>query len=213
LDRPAIVLVDAQPVTRTSLRRLLEAEGFDVRAEAGDAETAIEACLRERPELCLVDLDLPGGGIRVVHEVCRRVPDASVVVLTASEAPKDLIDAIRAGASGYLVKSMEPSRIPYALRAGLAGEAAIPRVMVMDLVRDMQAPGRHRVIADKIGRVELTHRELEVLRLLCEDLSSAEIAERLMVSPVTVRRHAAQVVRKLGARNREDAIRLMRGRA
>jgi two-component system NarL family response regulator len=192
------------------LRRLLEGEGFDVRAEAEDAETAIEACLRERPKLCLVDLNVPGGGIRVVREVSRGVSGTSVVVLSASEDPKDMIDAIRAGASGYLLKRMEPSRIPRALRAELAGESAIPRFLVGELVRDLQTLGRHRVIADRNGRVKLTGREWEVLELMCDDLSSAEIAERLKLSPVTVRRHAAEVVRKLGARNREEVIKLMR---
>ena len=84
---PAIVLVDDEPLTRASLRGLLEGAGFDVRAEAGDAETAIEACVRERPRLCLVDLNISGGGIRVVREVSQRVPEALVVVLAASPNP------------------------------------------------------------------------------------------------------------------------------
>ena len=93
---PAIVLVEDEPITRTSLRRLLEGAGFEVRAEAGNAETAIEATVRERPRLCLVDFYIPGDGIRVVREVSRRVPEAAVVVLTASRDRDDLIDAIRA---------------------------------------------------------------------------------------------------------------------
>jgi DNA-binding NarL/FixJ family response regulator len=207
--RPAIVLVEHEPVTRISLRRLLEGADFEVRAEAGDAATAIESCVRERPELCLVGLRIPGGGIRVVREVSRRIPEAKVVVLTASADHDDLIDAIRAGASGYLVKSMDPNRIAHALRGELAGEAAIPRVLVAELVRDLQTLGRHRVIAGEHGRTELTNREWEILELMCDGLSGASIAERLKLSPVTVRRHSAGAVRKLGVRNRGEAIALM----
>ena len=209
---PAIVLVDDQPLTRTSLRRLLEGAGFDVRAEAGDAETAIEVCVRERPRLCLVDLHIAGGGLRVVREVSQRVPEARVVVLAASPNSRDLMDAIRAGASGYLVKSMNPNRIAHALRGELAGEAAIPRVLVTELVRDLQTLGRHRVVAGKHGRVELTTREWEILELMCTGLSGPSIAERLMLSPVTVRRHRAEAVRKLGVRDRAEAIALMQER-
>ena len=210
---PAIVLVDDEPLTRASLRGLLEGAGFDVRAEAGDAETAIEACVRERPRLCLVDLNISGGGIRVVREVSQRVPEAQVVVLAASPNPSDLMDAIRGGASGYLVKGMDPDRIAHALRGELAGEAAIPRVLVTELVRDLQTLGRHRAVAGKHGRVELTSREWEILELMCAGLSGPNIAERLMLSPVTVRRHRAEAVRKLGVRDRAEAIALLQERS
>ncbi len=210
---PAVVLVEDEPVTRTSLRRLLESAGFEVRAEAADAQTAIELSVRKRPRLCLVDLNIPGGGIRVVREVSQRVPGAVVVVLTASEDRDDLIDAIRAGASGYLVKSMDPDRIAHALRGVLAGEAAIPRFLVAQLVRDLQTVGRHRVLAGRRGRAELTSREWEILELMCDGLSGPTIAERLKLSPVTVRRHSAETVRKLGVRNREEAIALMQERS
>ena len=210
---PAIVLVEDEPITRTSLRRLLEGAGFEVRAEAGNAETAIEVSVRERPRLCLVDFYIPGGGLRVVREVSRRVPEALVVVLTASRNHDDLIDAIRAGASGYLVKSMDPTRIPHALRGVLAGEAAVPRFLVAELIRDLQTLGRHHVIAGRDGRTELTSREWEILELMCDGLSGPSIAARLKLSPVTVRRHSAETVRKLGVRDREEAIALMQERS
>ncbi len=206
---PSIVLIEDEPVTRTALRQLLEGGGFEVRAEAGDAETAIEVSVRERPRLCLVDLYMPGGGIRVVREVSRRIPEASVVVLTASEDRDDLVDAIRAGASGYLVKSMDPDRIAHALRGVLAGEAAIPRFLVAELVRDLQTLGRKRVIAGRNGRADLSSREWEILGLMCDGLSGPSIAERLYLSPVTVRRHSAEAVRKLGVRDRAEAIALV----
>jgi DNA-binding NarL/FixJ family response regulator len=206
---PAIVLVEGEPLTRSSLRRLLDDAGFDVRAEAGDAETAIDACLRERPRLCLVDLAVPGGGIRVVREVSQRASEVRLVVFSPTEDRDDMIDAIRAGASSYLVKSMDPNRIPHALRGELAGEAAIPRVLVAELVSDLQTLGRHRSIAGKNGGTKLTSREWEILELLCSGMSGPDIAERLMLSPVTIRRHCAEAVRKLGVRDRHEAIALL----
>ena len=206
---PAIVLAEDEPVTRTALRRLLEGAGFEVTAEAGDADSAIESSLRERPQICLVDLFMPGGGIRVVREVSRRLPEASVVVLTASEDRDHMVDAIRAGASGYLVKSMDPNRIAHALRGVLAGEAAIPRFLMAALVRDLQTHGRKRLIAGRHGRADLTGREWEILGLMCDGLSGPSIAERLYISPVTVRRHSAEVVRKLGVRDRGEAVALV----
>jgi two-component system, NarL family, nitrate/nitrite response regulator NarL len=206
---PAIVLVEGEPLTRSSLRRLLDDAGFDVRAETGDAETAIDACLRERPRLCLVDLAVPGGGIRVVREVSQRASEVRLVVFSPTEDRDDMIDAIRAGASSYLVKSMDPNRIPHALRSELAGESAIPRVLVAELVSDLQTLGRHRSVAGKNGSTKLTSREWEILELLCDGMSGPDIAERLMLSPVTVRRHCAEAVRKLGVRDRHEAIALL----
>jgi DNA-binding NarL/FixJ family response regulator len=207
--RPAIVLVEGEPLTRRSLRQLLQGTGFDVRAEAGDAETAIELCLRQRPALCLADLAVPGGGIKVVREVSQRMPETRVVVFSPTEGRDDVIDAIRAGASGYLLKGMDPNRIPHALHGVLVGEAAIPRHLVTELVRDLQTLGRHRSIAGRNGSIKLTSREWEILELLCAGLSGPDIAERLMLSPVTVRRHCAEAVRKLGVRDRGEAITLL----
>jgi DNA-binding NarL/FixJ family response regulator len=207
--KPSVVLAEDEPVTRTALRRLLKGAGFKVTGEAGDADTAIEICMRERPQLCVVDLRMSGGGIRVIRNVTRGVPEASVVVLTASHDRDDMIDAIRAGASGYLLKSMDPDRLPHALHGVLAGEAAIPRFLMTELVRDLQTQNRHRAVAGKHGRAELTSRELEILELMCAGLSGPDIAERLYLSPVTVRRHRAALVHKLGVRNREEAIALI----
>lgn len=209
---PGLVLVEDEPVTRAMLRELLEEGGFKVTAEAADAEAAIEASVRERPRLCLVDLAIPGGGIRVVREVKQRVPEALVVALNGSADHDALIDAVRAGAGGYLLKSMNPDRIAHALRCGLAGEAAIPRFLVAELVWELQTLEGHHAIAGRHGRADLTTREWEILELMCDGLSGPSIAERLELSPVTVRRHSAEIVRKLGVRDREGAIALMRER-
>jgi DNA-binding NarL/FixJ family response regulator len=120
-----------------------------------------------------------------------------------------MVDSIRAGAAGYLVKSMDPDRIANALHGVLAGEAAIPRFLMAELVLDLQTGSRQRVIAGKNGRAQLTNRESEILGLMCDGLSGPTIAKRLFLSPVTVRRHRAEIVRKLGVRNRQEAVALI----
>lgn len=210
---PTIILVDDEPVTRGAVRRLLEQDGFEVRAETQAGETAIKIVARERPQLCLVDPNTPRGGLRVVREVSRQVPSTVIVALTGSESRDDLADAIRAGASGYLVKSMNPLRIAPALRGVLAGESAIPRFLVAELVRGLQTNGKQHVIAGRNGRAELTGREWEILGLMCDGLTGRRIAERLFLSPITVRRHSGEIVRKLGVRDRDEAVTLVSGSA
>ena len=204
-----VVLVEDQPLVRTAVRRLLEADGFQIVAEAGDAAAGTEAVRRETPDLCLMDISIPGGGIPATREISRRSPGTTVVILTASADHEDLIDSIRAGAAGYLLKGMDPQRLSDALRGVLAGEAAIPRPLMAQLITDLQTQGRRRTVVGKNGRAELTAREFEVLDLLCDGLGNAAIAKRLSISPVTVRRHTSTVVHKLGARDRDEAVALV----
>jgi DNA-binding NarL/FixJ family response regulator len=193
-----------------SVRRLLEANDFEVVAEASDAEGGIEAALREAPDLCLVEVEIPGGGITVTRQITRRLRETTVVMLTASSDRDDLIDSIRAGAAGYLLKGMDPERLQIALRGVLAGEAAIPRPLMAQLIEDLHTHGRRRTAIGKEGRTELTGREFEVLELMCDGLTNRLIADRLSISPVTVRRHSSEIVRKLGVRDREQAVALVR---
>jgi DNA-binding NarL/FixJ family response regulator len=202
---PRVLIADKQPTMRAAVRRLLEQDGFDVCGEASDAGAAVELALRERPDICLLGVVMPGSGIRATRRIATELPETAVVILTASERHDHLVDAIRAGAVGYLLKGMDPEQLPNVLRGVLAGEAAIPRTLVARLVGEMQAHGRRRVIAD------LTGREWEVLELLCEGLGTGEIGERLFVSPVTVRRHISAIRRKLGVDDREAAVALVEG--
>jgi DNA-binding NarL/FixJ family response regulator len=196
---------------RDSVRRLLERNGFEVCGEASDAEAAVEEALRERPDICLIGALGPRSGRRATRQIASALPKTAIVILTASESRDDLVGAIKAGAVGYLLKSEKQEELPSILRSVLAGEAAIPRTLVAPLVRELQAHGRRRAIAGEKGSAELTGREWEVIELMCEGLDTAEIAERLVVSPVTVRRHVSGILRKLGVKDRAGAVALVEG--
>jgi DNA-binding NarL/FixJ family response regulator len=206
-----VLIADDHPPTRRDIRRAVEADPeFTVVAEAADAPSAIEAAVRDRPDICILDINMPGRGVAAAWEITARLPDAKVVMLTVSRDDEDLFGALRAGASGYLLKDMNPARLPPALRDILLGESAIPRALmarVVEQFRDVN-PRRRPVVHSRFGS-ELTSREWQVLELLRQGLSTAQIARRLSLTPATVRSHVASVMKKLRAPNRESLIRLL----
>jgi DNA-binding NarL/FixJ family response regulator len=208
-SNPRVLLVDEHASTRASLRNLLESSGFSVCAEAADEPEAIRAALRERPDICLIDVLLPGSGIDAIAEIAADLPQTAIVVLTASAERDNFFQALRAGACGYLLKGMSPERLPNALRGVLDGEAPIPRALVGSLVSEYQTQGRVRTIVTEHGVVDLSRREWQVLHLMSENLATAAIAECLFISPVTVRRHISSLIAKLGVKDRAGAIALL----
>jgi DNA-binding NarL/FixJ family response regulator len=205
-----VLVADDHPPTRAGVRAALECQSFNVCAEVADAPAAVEAAIRERPDVCLLDIHMPGSGIRAAEAIAREVPEAVVVMLTVSRTDTDLFDALRAGASGYLLKDIDPKRLPLALKGVLAGEAALPRRLVALLVEEFRERKRRRRIP-LVGRrnVELTDREWEVLELMREALTTDEIAQRLFISPVTVRTHVSAILRKLQVPTRDAAVALV----
>jgi two-component system nitrate/nitrite response regulator NarL len=191
---------------RVGVRLALESDGCSVCAEAGDVTSAVEAALRERPDICLLDADLPGGGIAAVAEISSKLPGTRVVVFSDSGSDAELLASLRAGAWGYLFKDIDLARLPITLQRVLEGEPALPRAFVAVLIEDLRDSERRRRLAIQHN---LTHREFEVLELLSEKLTTAEIANRLFVAKVTVRTHIASIVKKLGVRDRQSAIRLI----
>jgi DNA-binding NarL/FixJ family response regulator len=190
----------------------LEGHGFTVCAEVGDAAGAVEAARREQPAVCLLDVHMPGGGIAAAEQISAELPGTAIVMLTVSTDEDDLFAALRAGASGYLLKDTDPARLPAALQGVLAGEAAIPRRLVGRIVEEFSERGRRRLrLLDRRG-ADLTNREWEILELLHRGLTTAVVAERLGVSQVTVRRHLSEVMRKLDVPDRKSALELF-GRA
>jgi DNA-binding NarL/FixJ family response regulator len=207
VEHPRVALVDEHPTLRAGLRRVLEADGFVVCAETGSAEEGLRAVRDTAPDICLIGGQMEGA-LGTIAGVSDR--GTVVIVLTASRSTESMLDAIRAGASGYLLKEMNPERIPAAVRGALDGEAAMPRTLVARLIREIQRPGRSPMLQGPSGLVGLTPRQWEVLSLTADRLGTAEIAERLMVSPVTVRRHLSAIQRKLGVADRDTAVELLR---
>lgn len=205
-----MLVADDHPPTRAGVRAALTGNGFEVCAEAADARSAVEAALRERPDVCLMDIHMPGNGIEATEAIARQVPDTAVVMLTVSRSDADLFDALRVGARGYLLKDTDPRRLPLALKGVLEGEAALPRRLVALLIEEFRERRRHKWLPLLNQRgVELTAREWEVLELMRHGESTAEIAERLFISPVTVRTHVSAILKKLQVPNRKAAVELL----
>ena len=205
-----MLLADDHPPTRSGVRYTLETAGMVVVAEASDANGAVDAALREEPDICLLDIHMPGGGINAARVITQEVPSTRVVMLTVSRDDEDLFEALRAGASGYLLKDMDPDRLPHALEGVLAGEAALPRTLLLKVMDEFRDRGRRKLRLPGRKDADLTEREWEVLELLRDGLSTQEIASRLYVSPATVRSHVAAVLKKLRVTDRDAAIKLMR---
>jgi len=203
---PSIVIADDHAAIRLGVRMALMRGGFDVVAEAADRDGAVSAVLRERPDVCLLDIYMPGGGVEAATRLAELAPATSVVMLTVSNRTEDVLAALRAGALGYLPKDTSPDRLPAALCGVLKGEAALPRALVgrvLQEFRDLTATAANPV---RVGEVQLTARESEILRMLRSGHSTVQISERLSLSPITVRRHISAGVAKLGVADREAAI-------
>jgi DNA-binding NarL/FixJ family response regulator len=204
-----VLIADAHAPARSGVKSSLSGDGFSIVGEAVDADGAIELALRTRPDLCLLEVMLPGDGVRAAREIGARLPGTAVVMLTGSTSEEDFLDALRAGAAGYLLKDLDPARLPHALRGVLAGESALPRRLVARLMEEFRGQSRRRVPLRGRRGPEVTAREWEVLELLRDGLSTADIAARLFVSPVTVRRHISAVTAKLGVPDRDAVLRLL----
>lgn len=211
---PRVLVADDHPPTRAGVRRVLEQDGFVVCAEVADASSAVAAALRERPDVCLLDVRMPGGGgVAAAAEIARRLPETRIVMLTVSRDDDDLFDALRAGAGGYLLKDIERAKLPAALRSVLDGEAQLPASLVARVLDEFRGRRtRRRVLLDRRPAVDLRPREWEVLELLRDGLTTAEIARRLFIAEVTVRSHVSAILRKLRVPDREAAVRLLADR-
>jgi DNA-binding NarL/FixJ family response regulator len=203
-----VLIADDHPPTRAGVRLSLEDSGrFEVVGEASSAPAAVETAQLLKPDIALLDIKMPGDGIVAAREIAAACPDTVVVMLTVSRDDSDLFAALRAGAKGYLLKDIDPDRLPNALEGVIGGEAALPRGLVARLIDEF----RER---DEVGRRSsgplgtLTEREWETLELMKQGLSTAEIAAKLFVSPVTVRTHVSAILRKLQVSTRADAVRV-----
>lgn len=207
-----VVLGDDQEGTRFGVRRALEAAGVQVVAEAATMRQVLAAAIKHQPAVCLLAVHLPGNGIVAAEQIKAEVPAAKVVMLTGSDRDEDLFAALQAGADGYLLKTISADRLARTIRGVVAGEAAMSRVLVARLIEEYRNRGGRRVLrlSEAGPSVELTPREFDVIMRLRTGEGTAEIANELRISEVTVRRHIADIVHKLHVPNRRTALALIR---
>lgn len=208
-----VLVADDHPPTRDDVRRALEADQrFDVCASVADAAGAVQHAVRERPDVCLLDIRMPGSGLAAAWEIAARLPQAKIVMLTVSDEDSDLFAALRAGADGYLLKTMNLRRLPDALAGVCSGEAAMQRTLVARVLERFHGrePRWRHLVGSGTAAGRLTSREWEVLELLAQGRSTAAIAQRLVLSPSAVRVHIASIVRKLEVADRAQAAELFR---
>lgn len=201
-----ILLADSQSLFREAVRVVLESEpGLEVVAEAGDGLEAVSEAERTRPNVALVDLNLPNcDGIRASFLIGEQVPECRVLVLADEEDERALVDAVEAGASGYLTKESPLAELIEAARAVHGGETLIPRRMLGPLLARLIQRRREQDGALR-KTAQLTRREREVLAKLAEGADNDTIAQALVISPQTARTHIQNVLTKLGVHSRLEA--------
>ena len=206
-----VAIADGNALVRGALAALLDAEDdLDVVGEAGDGDEAFALAERERPDVVLIDLDLPGtDGLETTRRIFSEpaLEGVRVVVLSESDADDHLFGALRAGASAFLVKDTEPAELLEAVRAVVHGEALLSRGATRRLIAEIAAqPDGYRPSPEELQ--ELTAREREVMALVARGLSNQEIAERLVISLATAKTHVSRALRKVDARDRAQLVAL-----
>ncbi len=208
-----VVVADGDDAARSVVVTALHGNGCVVCGEAVNSEDAIALAVEQRPDVVLLDVELPGNGITAARELARRLPTTAVVMSAATADDDDLLDSLRAGASGYLLKDTDPARLGFALRGVLNGEAAIPRQLVRRLAEELRAPALPRFVKTSPAAAKLTAREWQVMELLGAGLTTDQVARRLFLSRSTVRVHVSSVLKKLRVADREGAFAVLRGDA
>lgn len=200
-----VVIADDEAMIRGGLRMLLETEpDFEVVAEATDGAEAVELARRHRPDVVLMDIRMPGlDGLTAAREVLALPAAPRVVILTTFDEDESVYEALRVGASGFILKSAPPERLLDAVRAASSGRALIDPAVTRRVIEAFARQSSH--VPPPVGLDELTPRETEVLRLVARGLNNSEIATELVVAEATVKSHVNRVLMKLGLRDRTQA--------
>jgi DNA-binding NarL/FixJ family response regulator len=199
---PRVLLAVDDAPTRVGLRAVLVSDGFDVVAELCAADAAVAAAAELEPDGAILAASLPGGGIAAARAIAAELPHVRLVVVSDDPSGEELLEAVLAGASGYLGRDVSQQRLPTALRAVLAGEVALPRRHTQYLLETLRSRDVRRAAVTARASTPSTDREWEVLQLLANGTPTAEIAYQLGISPVTVRRHSSSLLGKLGLTDR-----------
>ena len=198
-----VALIDDHTMLRHGLRQTLRECGFEVVGEASNGRAGVKLVLEVAPDVVVMDLDMPVmNGIEATRSIVETRPGARVIMLTISTDDDDVVDALAAGACGYLLKTAPPEEIVRAIEAAHAGESTISPRVATRLVARVRELG---VTASAPPPAPLTPRELEILRLIVEGRENSEIAEILVISHSTAKNHVAHVLDKLGMSNRVQA--------
>jgi DNA-binding NarL/FixJ family response regulator len=189
----------------------MSTRGVSACAEVATCDAAIQGAKATRPDVCLLDINMPGSGIAAARGITTSLPGTAVVMLTVSRQDEDLFDALRAGATGYLLKGMDEDALAISLRQVLNGETPLPPSLVTRLVEEFRDREERRVAVPGDIAARLTGREWDVLELMRTGATTEEISARLFISATTVRTHVSAVLRKLGVADREAAVKLLEG--
>jgi DNA-binding NarL/FixJ family response regulator len=206
----SVAVVDDQTLVRVGLRVLLESEDdMHFAGEAADGRAAVELVRRVRPDVVLMDVRMPVmDGIEALRAIVadELLSSTRVVVLTTFEMDEYVFDALRAGASGFLIKDTEPAELLHAIRVVAGGESLLSPTVTRRVIREFAARPSWGGISTHPGVRTLTEREREVVALVAEGLTNDEIAERLIMSPATARTHVSRAMGKLHARDRAQLV-------
>src|SRR5919198_2608182 len=205
-DRLRVLIVDDHALFRRGLQMVLrQEEDIDVVGEAGDGHEAVQKAQELMPDVVLMDVRMPGqSGIQATREIRDLLPHARVVMLTVSDEEADLYEAIKAGASGYLLKEIPTDEVPEAIRSVVAGQSRISPAMASKLLNEFATMTKRDERLAGVPR--LTERELEVLRLMARGLQNRDIARDLFISENTVKNHVRNILEKLHLHSRMEAV-------
>ena len=205
LEELRVVLVDDHDRFRTGLKNLLEEQGVQVAGEAPNGQTALRLAAELVPDVVIMDLNMPGlSGVETTRHLTGIAPLARVVVLTISVEDDDVMDAVMAGACGYLLKDSSIEELLSGIRAAAAGESLISPQIASKVLQRLRSQGKSEGAAETI-RAELSDREIQVLKLIANGKDNAEIARELFISPKTVKNHISNILMKLQIENRIQA--------
>ncbi|TCO64583.1 response regulator transcription factor [Actinocrispum wychmicini] len=201
-----VVLADDQALVRAGFRMLLENEdGFEVVGEAADGAEAVRLAVATKPDIVVMDVRMPGtDGLAATRQITEAT-DVKVLVLTTFDVDEYVYEALRGGASGFLLKDTEPVELLHALRVVASGEALLAPTVTRRMIEDFVSRPEQRRVDSGVLR-EVTDREREVLALVAGGLSNEEIADHLVISPATARTHVSRVMTKLRARDRAQLV-------
>jgi DNA-binding NarL/FixJ family response regulator len=205
LEELRVLIVDDHDLFRTGLRNLLEEQGVRVVGEAPNGQTALRLAPELAPDVVIMDLNMPGlSGVETTRHLTGIAPLARVVVLTISVDDEDVMNAVMAGACGYLLKDSSIDDLLAGIRAAAAGESLISPQIAAKMLQRLRSQGKSADAAETI-RAELSDREIEVLKLIANGKDNAEIARELFISPKTVKNHISNILMKLQIENRIQA--------